>query len=207
MTLEDRSFSMAELRALLSSPSDNVRLDWALASTHKERLRCVHFAMDHIAQDMTKTRQNRQGRDEDALSTDVVSALTNMGISATHDTQFGGHCDIVVEGKANFLWLGEAKIHNAYDWLYQGFEQLGTRYSTGLAGQDAGGLIIYCYTGRIDRIMCKWKSHLISKFQGIKIENCVDNDLAFISIHPHPITGRNFKVRHMPFALQFLPRV
>lgn len=207
MTVDGRFYTEAELKAMFPSSSDAIRLSWALAATHKERLRCVHLAMDHIAQDMTKTRQHRQGRSEDELSIEVISALTYMGITATHDTQYGGHCDIVVESKASFLWLGEAKIHSAYDWLYQGFEQLGTRYSTGLAGQDAGGLIIYCYSGRIDRIMCNWKSHLVSKYQEITIEDCADNDLAFISVHPHPITGRSFRVRHMPFALQFSPRV
>ena len=72
----------------------------------------------------------------------------------------GGHCDIVVEAQDEFLWIAEAKKHGNYDWLLKGFQQLDTRYTTGLVGQDSGELIIYHFGQRTDKIMAAWAEHL-----------------------------------------------
>lgn len=178
-------------------------LHMILAKNHEQRLQCVEAAMDWIAQEHSKTRQHRHGRDEDALTTDIITDLKAIGFTAHHDTDYGGHCDIVIEARDDFLWIGEAKIHKGYDWLLKGFQQLDTRYSTGLRGQDNGGLIIYCKTARVDQIMGIWRKRLSKSRADVEIETCKDN--VFRSKHIHKSTGNIFTVCHLPISLYFKP--
>lgn len=86
-----------------------------------------------------------------------------MGFDASHDTQYGGHCDIVVEGKDDFLWIAEAKIDTSNTWIFQGFTQLDTRYSTGMPGQDIGEILIYCRRPNATGVLESWLSYLAKK--------------------------------------------
>ena len=176
-----------------------------LANDHEERLTQVEAAIDWIAQEHSKTRQHRYGRSEDALTTDIITDLRAMGFAASHDQDYGGHSDIVIEARDDFLWLGEAKIHRSYDWLLKGFQQLDTRYATALPGQDTGGLIIYCKTERIDQIMDRWCQRLLKKRPDVTIETGA-NPLIRRSTHVHNRTGRPFRVRHVPISLYFRPQ-
>lgn len=207
MTAADRQFSMAELNAIFGTTPGRIQLQMSLASTHSERLRLVEDAIDYIAQEFTKTRQHRQEMSEDALSLDIILGLKCMGIQASHDTQYGGHCDIVVEAKDEFLWIAEAKIHNAYDWLLQGFEQLDRRYATGLPGQDAGEMIIYCKGQRADQVTTEWLRRLGEARPDVTIEVCNGDPLVRRSVHTHSGTGSQFKVRHRTIPLYFSPTV
>lgn len=202
----DERYSIRELNMIFQDPAGQIRIGMTFAANHGERLTWVEKAIDHVAQELARTPQYRQERGEDDLSTDLVSLLKIMGFQASHDTAYGGHCDIVIEGRDNFLWLGEAKIHTGYDWLYKGFEQLDTRYATAMPGQDAGGMIIYSFNRRADQLMEKWKAHLQEKRAGIDTTACPVNPLAFVSSHPHERTGRQFRVRHVPIPLWFDPK-
>jgi len=128
-----------------------------------------------------------------------------MGFQASHDTDVGGHCDVVVSGRENFLWLGEAKTHKDYDWLYKGFQQLCTRYSTGLPGQDYGGMLIYCYGQNVLEVMRRWRTRLSGERPDLRIEECKGNPLNFRSIHLHDVSGLPYTVRHVPILLYFKP--
>lgn len=201
------SYTLRELNLLFGDTTPGrVKLDLVLAATHEERLRCVEDAMDWIAQEFTKTRQERHKRGEDGLTVDIISMLKSMGFQASHDTAYGGHVDIVIEAKDDFLWLGEAKIHRSYDWLLKGFQQLDTRYSTGLAGQDNGGIVIYCRGQRMDEVMNKWTDRLRAARPDVTIEVCPKNSLVRRSRHAHAITGRTFYVRHLPISICFDPK-
>jgi hypothetical protein len=202
---EPKTMSFAELKAIFTSPTDQIRFQMALASSHEDRLNAVNAAIDWIVQEHTKTRQHRQGRSEDALSIDIVTDLKAIGFAASHDTQYGGHCDIVIEAREGFLWIGEAKIHDSYDWLLKGFQQLDTRYSTGIPGQDAGGIIIY-YTGRnLAKVMEKWHAHLSKARPDVQITVCPKNPLVRDSVHIHQNSGLPFRIRHTPINLFFKP--
>ena len=115
--------------------------------------------------------------------------------------------DIVVRGPNDYLWLAEAKkFKSDYAWLYKGFQQLNTRYATGLQGHDAGAIIIYSDQARIDQMMDRWKAHLGEQQADINFQKCPLNDLAFFSTHKHEKTGRPYKVRHIPLSLYFEPK-
>lgn len=205
MLSADKIYSLDDLNRLFPDAAGQIRLKMALAVDHSERVGAVEKAIDHIAQDLSRTRQHRQHGSEDLLTTDIVSMLTKMGFQASHDTDVGGHCDVVIEGRDDFLWLGEAKTHTSYDWLYKGFQQLSTRYSSGIPGQDVGGLLIYCYNQGAREMMEKWKRHLTAERSDIEVAACARNPLVFRSTHAHVVSGLPYVIRHVPVLLHFKP--
>ncbi|HWX50529.1 MAG TPA: hypothetical protein VNZ61_20985 [Roseomonas sp.] len=201
----EKHYSLKELNLLFPDPAGQIRLQWAFAPNHAARVLLVEQAIDHIAQTLTRTRHLRQHKSEDLLTVDFVDRLVDMGFSASHDNDVGGHCDIVIDGREGFLWLGEAKIHSSYKWLYKGFQQLTTRYSSGLPGQDVGGLLIYLYNRNALEMMKAWREHLATERSDIKIEQCEANPLVFRSSHTHEVSGLPYTVRHVPVPLYFAP--
>jgi hypothetical protein len=187
------------------STPQSVVVTMLFANNYADRLACVRRAVDYIAQEMSKNSHMKKDRSEDELTVDLVSQLKSMGFAASHDTQYGGHCDIVVEARDEFLWIAEAKIHQGYDWLLKGFQQLDTRYATGLNGQDSGELIIYHYGQRTDRIIATWADHLKSNRNDVDISFPVTPGLYFYSEHTHRRTGRCFNTRHLGINLYFKP--
>ncbi|MER9880450.1 hypothetical protein [Mesorhizobium sp. M0118] len=204
--MTERSYTLRELQLLASgSVPSQVSLALIFAERAEDILAQVDTAIDHIAQDFARTPKERQGRSEDSLTIDVVTSLRSMGFQASHDTTVGGHCDVVIEGRNNFLWLGEAKIHRSYDWLLQGFNQLDSRYATASKYQDHGGIIIYCYDGRADKIMDEWAVRLKQARPDVEVNDRAHEELFFTSAHLHSRTGRPYRVRHVPIALQWKP--
>jgi hypothetical protein len=205
MTTESR-YSYRELMMLASSKSDEIRFRWMFAGDHIDRRKIIEDAIDYIAAEFGETPHHRSDRDEDGLTIDIVTSLKHLGFYATHDEDIGGHCDIVVRGKDNFLWMAEAKIHNAYDWLAKGYRQITTRYSTGMPGQDAGGLVIYCKAANVKSIMDTWRAHFAELFGDVTIVDCHTSPLSFVSISTHPRSGLSFRIRHMPISVWHDPK-
>lgn len=201
------SFSLRDLELLArSNVPTQIQLGMMLASSHSERRSHLEKAIDWISFEFSKTRQDRQGRSEDALTGDVVFGLQCMGFQASHDTKIGGHCDVVVEGTDNFLWLGEAKIHSSYDWLISGFQQLDTRYATALPGQDYGGIIIFCYNENTLALMHNWRDRLCESRPDVQAHFDAANPLILHTSHTHSGSGLPFHVRHTPISLHFKPQ-
>ncbi|MFS2008374.1 hypothetical protein ACCD06_00645 [Azospirillum sp. CT11-132] len=190
----------------MNSTPIQVMLDLLEADSHSKKLSCVERGVDFAIQEMIKVPHLYQGMSEDQLTNALIGILLGMGFKPTHDTQIGGHCDIVIQFDDGFLWIGESKIHGAYDWLLQGFNQLDSRYSTGMPGQDSGDLIIFIFQERIDRIMEKWAETLTAARQDVTVNACERNPTRRISSHPHARTGRPFRTRHIPVSLHFAPR-
>lgn len=204
--MTERAFTLRELQLMTrDSVPATISLALIFAGSAEDLLVQVNRAIDHIAQDFARTPKERQGRSEDALTMDIVTSLSSMGFRASHDTTIGGHCDIVIEARDNFLWLGEAKIQSSYDWLVQGFNQLDMRYATGSASQDHGGIIVYCYHGRTDSIMDEWAERLKEARSDVEVTPRAHLDSYFTSSHIHRRTGRPYQVRHVPIALQWNP--
>jgi hypothetical protein len=200
-------FTVRDLELMFGESTPvRIQFNMMLATTHDRRVEQVEAAIDWIAQEHAKTRQHRYERDEDALTIDVITELRAMGFDASHDKDYGGHGDIVIEARDEFLWIAEAKIHSTYGWLLKGFQQLDTRYATGLPGQDTGGLIIYCKAPRVDQIMDRWTDYLRKRRPDVQIEVCTNNPLNRRSVHAHERTGRPFKIRHVPISLYFDPK-
>lgn len=202
-----RDFSLHELQLMARGDiAKETSLALIVAGCADDIQARVDPAIDHVLQEFSRTPKERQKRSEDALSIDLVSALKFMGFDASHDTTTGGHCDIVIDGKYDFLWLGEAKKHNDYDWLLKGFEQLDTRYATAVKGQDRGGLIIYHFGMRCDQVMDAWAERLRGARPDVTIVEREDGDLVMNSHHTHRRTGRTYHVRHVIASLYWDPK-
>lgn len=206
MTLNDH-FSLRDLKTILGEASPwIIQLNYMAADSHADRVHAINAAIDWIVREHTETARHRVDRDEDGLTTDIVTELKALGFDASHDTDVGGHCDIVVRGVDHFLWLAEAKIHRDYNWLFKGLQQLCNRYSTGMPGQNDGALIIYCKGPRIDKVMAKWLAHLALTDTEATISKCDKNPLVLNSRHTHERTGLEFRVRHVPVSLYHNPQ-
>jgi cell pole-organizing protein PopZ len=105
-------------------------------------IRNLYKDIDKVISQIQENPGVRQQDNEDRLTIEIVDQLRSLGHEASHDTKIGGHADIVVR-KNDFLWLGEAKIYQHNNNLWEGFLQLLTRYSTGDFNQENGGLLIY----------------------------------------------------------------
>src|SRR5919202_1067547 len=148
----------------------------------------------------------RQSDKEDRLTIDIVNQLCCLGYEASHDPKIGGHVDIIVR-KSDFLWLGEAKIYSDNNYLWQGFQQLTTRYSIGDSNQRNGGLLIYIREEDASSIMKKWQNYLLEKrLHNYSFRPCQMRSLAFISTHRHERSGQDFHIRHIPVMLHFAPK-
>ncbi|MVS97884.1 hypothetical protein [Devosia marina] len=203
--MTEKLYSLEEVYGLLGrSDAGQIHLRMILAKSHADQLSAVEAAVDWAGSEMTKNRHVKLDHSEDALSIDLVTSLKAMGFQASHDTQYGGHCDIVVEAKGQFLWIAECKIHSSYDWLLKGFAQLDTRYSTGLPGQDAGEMIIYSRNQRADQGMASWKERLKEARPDVEFHDG-DAKLMFRTTHTHELTGATFRVRHICVPLYFKP--
>lgn len=205
-TVADEEISLKVLKMMAANSTPTmINLDRLVAVEYQDQLCLVERAIDWCGLQIVENRHLKQEMGEDALTIEIVHMLKGMGYDAEHDTQIGGHCDVIVRGKRDFLWIGEAKIHKDYDWLLKGYEQLDSRYSTGQPGQDAGELIIFSRNERIDKVMDKWITHLTESRRDVTVSLSESDELIRYTLHKHPGTGRPFKVRHKPINLYWRP--
>ena len=170
-------------------------------------IRNLYKDIDKVISQIQENPGVRQQDNEDRLTIEIVDQLRSLGHEASHDTKIGGHADIVVR-KNDFLWLGEAKIYQHNNNLWEGFLQLLTRYSTGDFNQENGGLLIYI-RGQKDAssIMQKWQKYLLEQsLPELSVRPCKMRRLAFISTHKHEKSGQPFHVRHIPVMLHSDPK-
>ncbi|MEY3879906.1 MAG: hypothetical protein RIQ94_701 [Pseudomonadota bacterium] len=178
-----------------------------LAKTLEEFISVLYRDMDSIVAEIEENPELRKNHSEDSLTIEIKGNLKHMGYDASHEIKIGGHADLVVK-KKEWLWIGEAKIHSSYDYLFKGFQQLTTRYTTGSYNNCEGGMLIYIRNQNIEQIMKKWENHLKGKDEvtGLATSKCTVNPLSFYSTHNHQRTNLPFKIRHIPFNLCFSPK-
>jgi hypothetical protein len=179
-----------------------------LAANYSDFVDVLYSDIDTAIVHLQENAHLTQKDSEDRLSMDLLGKLHVLGYDATHDTGVRGHCDLTVRNNG-FTWLGEAKIHDSYDYLLEGFNQLCTRYSTGDHASAAGGVVIYIRQRAAASVMSKWKDHLKENADvpTIAVAECAARPaLAFFSEHEHEVSGLPYKVRHMGVCLHFQPK-
>ncbi|AEH89920.1 hypothetical protein Mesop_5507 [Mesorhizobium opportunistum WSM2075] len=204
--IEHLRYSLQDLLTLMPDTASRIRFNYCFSINNDQRTECVNCAIEYAGKELARWVQYKQRHSEDALTVEIVSLLRSMGMSATHDSAIGGHCDIAIEGRDDFLWIGEAKINRGCGYLYAGLKQLLTRYSTGAPGQNTGGIIVYCFNSRIDRAMQKWRQYVGKMQPATHITQAVSDPSWFASSHRHQRTGRPFVVRHVAISLHFDPQ-
>ncbi len=198
--------SLAQIQVLLNDFADGGVLEFHFATTHIARVAALEKILESCFASLVENRQHKQKHSEDALSVEIVERLRGFKMEANHDVQTGGHCDIHVRGKSNFLWIGEAKIHGGYGWLESGFKQLSTRYATGMPGQDCGDLIMYCRKRDSVAVLKSWLKRLKQNFPDTTVTvDEVSELLQFRTVHTCENSGRPFKTRHKIVPLFWQP--
>ncbi len=178
-----------------------------LVENYDEFIEVLYADIDKIIRQLEENPELRKDDNEDRLTIEIKSQLCCMGYNASHDSKIGGHTDLSVR-KRDFLWIGEAKIHtSSYDYLWEGFQQLSTRYSTGDSNQRDGGILIYIRLKDVSSIMERWQAHLSKKnLTDYSCKPCKIRNLSFFSTHKHERSGKAFQIRHMPVSLHFDPQ-
>ncbi len=179
-----------------------------LANSYEDFVQVLYDDIDSIVAELQLNPELVADDGEDRLSVELKRTLKHMGYIATHDEKIGGHSDIVVKNSRNFLWIGEAKVHSSYDYLYQGFQQLTTRYSTGDKNQDRGGMLIYIRTMDAAGVIAQWREHLRSKelIDYSEADCAARAAFTFFTTHKHDRSGEPFHVRHVGIILGFDPK-
>lgn len=207
MNKDDITLGDLERLGMLNKP---LIINYHLLSynTYSEFIQIIYNALDFIIQKIEESRQYYYNLDEDQITINIINMLICMGFDASHDTAVGGHCDVLIKGKPAYshLWIGEAKIHGAYKWLWDGFLQLDRRYSVGRENSCHGAMIIYCNVARIDNVMQSWKDHMRTQTDyDFSFSNCDILINGFDSSHTHHRTGQKFMTKHIPISIHFKP--
>lgn len=179
--------------------------------TYTDFVDFVFRGVMYAAYEMSQNPKGAQARDENDLTREVVGYLRAMGFETEFDATVGGHADVVVKF-GDYEWIGEAKIFTGVPWLYKGYLQLLTRYSTGMVDQDRGGMLIYIKDGSCPDKMAAWQKRLNEYVNGktgsgVAIQPLDKPALAFESTQKHRRSGRDYRVVHMPFLLTWDPAV
>jgi hypothetical protein len=202
------SITIQDLKALAAGrPGAEIAIGLLFVADYPTFVEIINRAIDTSFRRMAENPELRKSRSEDELTIELINLLKQNDIDAHHEAKVGGHCDITVRGPNDFAWLAEAKRHSkGYPWLYQGFQQLNTRYSTGLPQHDKGGLIIYTYRPNTLDQMRKWSDYLQANQKGLVVSPYGADPLSFLSTHQHERSGLPYEVRHIPLSLYFAPK-
>lgn len=187
-------------------------LERATITKYEDFVRVLYSELDMIIEDLEDNPELMLSDSEDRITIDIVGRLKTLSYDAAHERKIGGHVDISVrDNSQGFLWLGEAKIFKgSYAYLYKGFLQLATRYSSGLHKKDCGALLIYIRHESAADIVANWKNALktrIAKIPELTFRDCPDRpDFAWYSTHKHHRSGRPYTMRHIGLVLGFDPK-
>ena len=201
----DNDLTLRDLlnRAYHNTPAD-IQLRLSAATTQKEFLEQIERAVDWSISRLVQGRKHHQDMSEDQRTVAIVDMLGAMGIQAKHDAEIGGHTDISIELRDGFLWLAEAKNWTGCSWIFKGYRQLMTRYSTGMPNQDQGAIIIYFEQEGASTLMSKWKKSLGDRVT-FTAETSDISEVAFRTTHNHRGVGRSYHVKHLGVPLYWNP--
>lgn len=203
----DIPFSIKQLRAII--PEFDQLLDRQYGDDYDCFIKVLYEDLDDAIRHIEGNRDARQGDTEDRTTEEIAGFLFARGYLASHDSMRSGHCDLTVANRYGFEWLGEAKKHSDYDYLWGGFKQLTTRYSTATPSSSSGGMLIYIRTEKpASDVMSEWRSRLGN--HGLPEYSDTDcgrrKGLTFYSIHKHEVSGLPYTVRHMGVLMKFDPK-
>jgi hypothetical protein len=144
---------------------------------------------------------------EDSLTELVIIHMMGLGFDARLDSMVGGHCDMVVNLNGDYKWLAEAKIYTSHSWVWQGYQQLATRYQPGDPHSSHGGMLIYCRKPDTTAQMVKWQGYMKSQNPALVFPVGTVLPIAglFYSQHDSPRTGGPQTIAHFAVPLNWAP--
>lgn len=196
----------------IKSASKKIDLMPILRSTLSDSIECygdfvsaVETKLYQITKEMIRSSNYFQEQSEDQITFHIISHFKGWGFGARHDVMIGGHVDISIEYE-DYLWLAEAKIHKDYMNLQRGWEQLNSRYSTGMKDEDRGAFLIYNFNTDALNVTNEWRSRLKEFYPDLNIAPYDEQDLDFRTVGKHVKSGRDYFVTHYNIPLHFDPK-
>ncbi|SFR00764.1 hypothetical protein SAMN04487773_0965 [Enterobacter sp. kpr-6] len=203
--MDDSSFSLADLQVLSKyDPDLKGLLKRKFAANNEQFVEQLYIDIDdaiHLLE--TQKHMYQQGHwGEDELTGVITAFLKGRNYDAEHDTQHGGHIDLLVKHQlGRFEWIGEAKLWDGPAYIYGGWTQLNERYGTGTYRDNFGGIIIYVKQKKSQEKFSAWQSHLLEQVNDAVITPDNQNPLRFSSTTNHPASNQPYFVRHMAVSL------
>ncbi|CAD5506727.1 hypothetical protein CDN93_00520 [Escherichia coli] len=203
--MSECNFNLAQLDTLSQfDPELSGFLKRKFAASHDDFVKQLYVDLDdamYVLETQKHMYQTQQWG-EDELTSVIIAFLKGRNYDAEHDTQHGGHIDILVKHQlGRFAWIGEAKLWKGPAYILGGWNQLNERYGTGTARDNHGGIIIYCKIKKSGERLDDWRKHLQQEVADAKITTDEDNPLRFMSTTLHPATNQPYYVRHMVVSL------
>lgn len=165
----------------------------------------VETRLGQISKEMVRSCNYFQEKSEDEITFHIISHFKGWGFGAQHDSMIGGHVDISIEYD-DYLWMAEAKIHSSYLTLQRGWEQLNSRYSTGMKDEDRGAFLIYNFNKNALSVTKEWRLRLKEFYPDLTFAPYNEQDLDFRTNGKHVKSGRDFFVTHFNIPLHFDPK-
>lgn len=171
--------------------------------SYEEWVKLVEDAVYYQVIQMAGRRNDFNDLDEDALTAIIQISLDNLNLDVSAKV-VNGNTDISVEFDT-YKWLGEAKIASDASKIYHGYQQLTSRYATGIKNQSSGGLLLYCQHDAADVILSGWRAAL-----EIQVPSCNARKgmqpLSFRSDDVCQSTGLGLEILHFAIPLHHKPQ-
>lgn len=173
--------------------------------------RDVHAAVRELVGQRHQVQRWTEGKHcheaEESLRSRLLAFLRGRGYDVNGEADEGGSTDLLVrEDRLGLLWIGECKVHTAYDDLEQGMLQLHTRYASGTHSVVA--FVVFCFNRNAAGVLAAWKARILErKTCGLLGESADDPEhpLAFSTRHQHVASGLELLTRHIIVPLYQKP--
>ncbi|HGH4648182.1 hypothetical protein [Enterobacter cloacae] len=200
----EQDFSLADIELLMKFDTDfRGIIQRKLAATKEIFVNQLYVDLDDAIQDLENNKHFYQDKKwgEDELTACIITFLKGRLYDVEHDTQHGGHVDILVKHqRGKFEWIGEAKLWDGPKYIHDGWIQLTERYGTGTCRDDHGGMLIYIKADKSAVKFNDWKNYLSANVDNVTLETEAI-PLRFKSVSKHPATDLPYYVRHMGVSL------
>ena len=203
--MDNFNFSLAQIESLCMFDPDVAGMIQRKLSANKDIfLKQLYQDIDDAIHDIEIKKHMYQDSQwgEDELTSVIITFLKGRLYDAEHDTQHGGHVDILVKHQlGKFEWLGEAKLWDGPKYIHGGWIQLTERYGTGTLRDNHGGMLIFVKQDKSLEKFQSWEKYLLEQVPETKIEKDKLTPLRFMSSNEHPATCLTYQVRHMAVSL------
>lgn len=185
--------------------------------TYVEFLNQLYSDLAKTFNSLCESAHKRLKDDEDRITTDILSQMRILGWSAYHEANNNGKVDITIDS-GFYKWIGEAKIDHDVGNLLKGFKQLFTRYTTGIdyesvqeRNENATECGIFFYVKKSANyadLKLRWQKAIkdFCREKGYSVKFEEENQIYTYSLHQHPKSGLDFKIKYMPLLLHFDPK-
>ncbi|KZK65705.1 hypothetical protein A1L58_06350 [Shewanella baltica] len=198
------NFSLADLAQLAGEHEIAMMLRRKSVKTHLDFVQQLYKDFDEAIQNLIHNRQRFQRAEfgEDEISAFLISFLKGRFYDADHDTQHGGHADIIVKANnGRWEWIGEAKLWGGKSWTHEGWKQLVDSYTVATVGETHSGLLVYIKQDNAKQKFDTWYEFFNESIAPIKLDYLADNPLIFDSVHLNRSSGLEQCVRHFAIPL------